>query len=52
LHIEAVAVPSEKPVRRLLLCSDDSHLTSIGTPSFRSYWIDLPSATEAGASGH
>ena len=52
LHIEAVAVPSEKPVRRLLLCSDDSHLTSIGTPSFRSYWINLPSTTEAGASGH
>ena len=52
LHIEAVAVPSEKPVRRLLLCSDDSNLTSIGTASFRSYWIDLPSTTEAGASGH
>jgi len=52
LHIEAVAVPPEQPVRRLLLCSDDSNLTSIGTPSFRSYWINLPSTTEAGASGH
>ena len=52
LHIEAVAVPSEKPVRRLLLCSDDSNLTSIGTPSFRSYWVDLPSAPAAGTSGH
>lgn len=52
LHIEAVAVPPEQPVRRLLLCSDDSHLTSIGTPSFRSYWIDLTPAPAAGASGH
>ncbi len=44
LHIEAVAVPPEQPVRRLLLCSDDSHRTSAGTASFRSFWIDLPSA--------
>jgi hypothetical protein len=54
LHIEAVAVPPEQPVRRLLLCSDDSHRTSTGTASFRSFWIDLPSAPvpAAGASGH
>lgn len=41
-HIEAVAVPPERPVRRLLLCSDDSHRDARGEPSFRSYWIDLP----------
>jgi hypothetical protein len=42
IHIEAVAVPPEKPVRRLFLCSDDSHRDSTATPSFRSYWVDLP----------
>jgi hypothetical protein len=42
IHIEAVAVPPERPVHRLFLCSDDSHRDSQGTPSFRSYWIDLP----------
>ena len=48
LHIEAVAVPVERPVRRLLLCSDDSHRDSIGTASFRSYWVDLPTKTDEG----
>lgn len=42
LHVEAVAVPPGRPVRRLLLCTDDSHRDARGTPSFRSYWIDLP----------
>lgn len=44
VHIEAVAVPPEQPVHRLFLCSDDSSRSSIGTPSFRSYWIDLQPA--------
>lgn len=52
VNIEAVAAPPEQPVHRLFLCSDDSNRNSIGTPSFRSYWINLPSTTEAGASGH
>lgn len=47
LHIEAVAVPPEQPVRRLFLCSDDSHRHSPGTPSFRSYWVDLPVSAPA-----
>ena len=42
VHIEAVAIPPERPVRRLLLCSDDSNRTSDEAPSFRSYWINLP----------
>ena len=42
LHIEAVAVPPEKPVRRLFLCSDDSHRNSMISASFRSFWVDLP----------
>jgi hypothetical protein len=44
VHIEAVAVPPEQPVHRLFLCSDDSNRSSIGSPSFRSFWIELPSA--------
>ena len=52
VHIEAVAVPPEQPVHRLFLCSDDSNRSSIGTPSFRSFWINLPSAPAAGSSGH
>jgi hypothetical protein len=44
VHIEAVAVPPEQPVHRLFLCSDDSNRNSIGSPSFRSFWIDLPPA--------
>lgn len=42
LNVEAVAVPPERPVRRLLLCSDDSHRDTQGAPSFRSRWVDLP----------
>jgi len=42
IHIEAVAIPPERPVRRLLLCSDDSNRKSDEAPSFRSYWINLP----------
>jgi hypothetical protein len=44
IHIEAVAIPPERPVRRLLLCSDDSNRKSGETSSFRSFWIDLPPA--------
>jgi hypothetical protein len=42
IRIEAVAIPPERPVRRLFLCSDDSNRKSGETPSFRSFWIDLP----------
>ena len=42
IHIEAVAIPPERPVRRFLLCSDDSNRKSDEAPSFRSYWINLP----------
>ena len=42
VHIEAVAIPPERPVRRLLLCSDDSNRQSDEAPSFRRYWINLP----------
>ncbi len=51
LNIEAVAVPPELPVRRLLLCSDDSGRDSFAPPSFRSFWIDLP-APVGGGRGH
>lgn len=51
LNIEAVAVPPESPVRRLLLCTDDSSRDSMGAPSFRSYWVDLP-APVGGGPGH
>jgi hypothetical protein len=44
IHIEAVAIPPERPVRRFLLCSDDSNRKSDEVPSFRSYWINLPPA--------
>jgi hypothetical protein len=44
IHIEAVAIPPERPVRRFLLCSDDSNRKSHEVPSFRSYWINLPPA--------
>jgi hypothetical protein len=42
IRIEAVAIPPERPVRRLFLCSDDSNRKSGETPWFRSFWIDLP----------
>ena len=42
VNIEAVAVPPGQPVHRLFLCSDDSNRNSVGSPSFRSFWIDLP----------
>lgn len=48
LHIEAVAVPPGQPVHRLLLCSDDSSRGSATTPSFRSYWVDLPAPLGGG----
>jgi hypothetical protein len=48
LNIEAVAVPPELPVRRLFLCSDDSHRGATATPSFRSYWVDLPAPLGSG----
>lgn len=50
IHVEAVAIPPERPVRRLFLCSDDSHRNSAGTASFRSYWIDLPTLPSQSAS--
>jgi len=39
--------PPEKPVRRLLLCSDDSHRNPTEEASFRSLWVDLPAPTNA-----
>jgi hypothetical protein len=42
VNIEAIAAPPEQPVHRLFLCSDDSNRKSDEAPSFRSYWINLP----------